>query len=71
MATTPMSALPIASGTYLLDRNRSAVTFEIRQFGFSKVRGRFTSFEARLDVGGALDSVAAVRDDRHGVDRHQ
>jgi polyisoprenoid-binding protein YceI len=58
MATTPISALPIASGIYLLDRNRSAVTFQIAQFGFSKVRGRFTSFEARLDVGKALDSVA-------------
>jgi polyisoprenoid-binding protein YceI len=58
MATTPISALPIVSGIYLLDRNRSAVTFQIAQFGFSKVRGRFTSFEARLDVGEALDSVA-------------
>jgi polyisoprenoid-binding protein YceI len=58
MATTPIAALPIASGIYLLDRNRSAVFFQIRQFGFSKVRGRFTSFEARLDVGQALDSVA-------------
>jgi polyisoprenoid-binding protein YceI len=58
MATTPISALPIASGIYMLDRNRSAVTFQIRQFGFSNVRGRFTSFEARLDVGEALDSVA-------------
>jgi polyisoprenoid-binding protein YceI len=58
MATTPISALPIASGIYLLDRNRSGVFFEIRHFGFSKVRGVFTSFEARLDVGQALDSVA-------------
>jgi polyisoprenoid-binding protein YceI len=57
MAITPISALPIASGMYLLDRNRSAVTFQIRQFGLSKVRGRFTSFKARLDVGEALDSV--------------
>jgi polyisoprenoid-binding protein YceI len=58
MATTPISALPIASGIYLLDRNRSGVFFQIRHFGFSKVRGVFTSFEARLDVGEALDSVA-------------
>jgi polyisoprenoid-binding protein YceI len=58
MATTPIYALPIASGIYLLDRNRSGVFFQIRHFGFSKVRGVFTSFEARLDVGEALDSVA-------------
>ena len=58
MAIMPISALPIASGIYFLDRNRSAVTFQIRNFGFSKVRGMFTSFEARLDVGEALDSVA-------------
>jgi polyisoprenoid-binding protein YceI len=58
MATTPISALPLASGIYLLDRNRSGVFFQIRHFGFSKVRGVFTSFEARLDVGEALDSVA-------------
>jgi polyisoprenoid-binding protein YceI len=58
MATTPISALPIASGIYLLDRNRSGVFFQIRHFGFSKVHGVFTSFEARLDVGDALDSVA-------------
>ena len=58
MTTTPISALPIASGIYLLDRNRSAVTFQIRHFGFSKVRGVFTSFEARLDVGEELDAVA-------------
>jgi polyisoprenoid-binding protein YceI len=58
MVTTPISALPIASGIYLLDRNRSGVFFQIRHFGFSKVRGVFTSFEARLDVGEALDSVA-------------
>ena len=58
MATTPISALPIASGIYLLDRNRSGVFFQIRHFGFSKVRGAFTSFEARLDVGETLDSVA-------------
>ena len=43
MATTPISALPIASGIYFLDRNRSAVTFQIRNFGFSKVRGRSRS----------------------------
>jgi len=58
MATTPISALPIASGTYSLDRNRSGVFFQIRPFGFWTVRGVFTSFEARLDVGEALDSVA-------------
>jgi polyisoprenoid-binding protein YceI len=57
MATTSISALPIASGVYLLDRKRSAVIFQSRQFGFSNVRGRFTSFEARLGVGEALDSV--------------
>jgi polyisoprenoid-binding protein YceI len=57
MAITPISALPIASGIYFLDRNRSAVTFQIRNFGFSNVRGLFTSFEARLDVGETLDSV--------------
>jgi polyisoprenoid-binding protein YceI len=49
--------LPLEAGRWSLDKNHSAVVFSIRHLGLSKVRGRFDSFEASLDVGTGLQDV--------------
>jgi polyisoprenoid-binding protein YceI len=52
-AVTPtLDALPaLTPGRWGIDPNHSAITFSIRHFGLSKVRGRFGAFTATLDVG--------------------
>ncbi|QIB46435.1 YceI family protein [Streptomyces aureoverticillatus] len=52
------TALPLPVGRWALDPLHSAVNFTIRHLGISKVRGRFTQFDAELVVGGALDTTA-------------
>ncbi|MFH9073846.1 YceI family protein [Streptomyces alboflavus] len=52
-AATP-SALPLPAGRWALDPLHSAVNFTIRHLGISKVRGRFTEFDAELVVGETL-----------------
>ncbi len=60
--TSTTTALPLAPGPWTVDKNHSSVLFVIRHLGLSNVRGRFDSFEATLDVGTTLDSVAVTAD---------
>jgi polyisoprenoid-binding protein YceI len=54
---TPTGTLPLAPGRWVVDPSHSSVVFSIRHLGLSKVRGRFDSFDATLDVGDTLDDV--------------
>jgi polyisoprenoid-binding protein YceI len=62
--STDTRALPLASGLWTLDTLHSQVSFTIRHLGVSKVRGRFNTFDAALDVGDRVDdtTVTAVID---------
>lgn len=51
------NATQLAPGRWTLDRAHSAVVFSVRHLGLSKVRGRFDTFDATLDVGEAPDDV--------------
>jgi polyisoprenoid-binding protein YceI len=58
MTTTPASAtLPLAPGRWAVDANHSSIGFSIRHLGVSKVRGRFTRFEAEVVIGETLDTT--------------
>lgn len=61
-ATT--STLPLAPGRWAVDTNHSSISFSIRHLGVSKVRGRFTRFDAEVDIGESLEtsSVTATID---------
>src|ERR1700712_4483376 len=64
---TPSSttvSLPLAPGRWAVDTNHSSIGFSIRHLGVSKVRGRFTRFDADVVIGATLDtsSVAATID---------
>lgn len=54
---TDETTLPLAPGRWMLDPAHSGVSFSIRHLGISKVRGRFTSFDAQLDVGDPPEST--------------
>ena len=64
--TTPATSttLPLVPGVWTIDPAHSNVTFAIRHLGVSKVRGRFNTFDATLDVGSGLHDtlVQAVID---------
>jgi polyisoprenoid-binding protein YceI len=49
--TTTATELPLAVGTWTVDRNHSGVHFKVRHIGLSNVRGRFNRFDATLTVG--------------------
>lgn len=49
--------LPLVAGRWDLDPNHSTVGFTIRHLGVSKIRGRFTDFDADLVVGSAAEST--------------
>jgi polyisoprenoid-binding protein YceI len=69
--TAPLTdtSLPLATGSWALDKNHSGVTFVVRHLGLSNVRGRFDAFEATLAVGSTLDSVSVTADvDMSSVD---
>nr|WP_079086945.1 YceI family protein [Streptomyces silvensis] len=51
-------ALPLPAGRWTHDPLHSAVNFTIRHLGISKVRGRFTEFDAELLVGETLEDTA-------------
>jgi polyisoprenoid-binding protein YceI len=58
MTTTPTTAsLPLAPGRWAVDTNHSSISFSIRHLGVSKVRGRFTRFEADVVIGETLDTT--------------
>ncbi|MER7083784.1 Polyisoprenoid-binding protein YceI [Saccharopolyspora kobensis] len=52
--TSRTNALPLIAGRWALDSLHSSVGFAIRHLGVSKVRGRFTAFDAELVVGETL-----------------
>ncbi|HEX3620683.1 MAG TPA: YceI family protein [Acidimicrobiales bacterium] len=52
-SATETNTTPLAPGRWTLDRAHSAVVFSVRHLGLSKVRGRFDTFDATLDVGEA------------------
>lgn len=62
MTTTDHTAttLPLAPGRWALDPDHSTVGFTIRHLGVSKVRGRFTRFDADVVVGATLDTTSVT-----------
>src|SRR5258706_13319279 len=65
MTTTPANvSLPLVPGRWAVDSNHSSIGFSIRHLGVSKVRGRFTRFDAEVVIGETLDatSVSATVD---------
>jgi polyisoprenoid-binding protein YceI len=58
MTNTPASlSLPLSPGRWAIDTNHSSIGFSIRHLGVSKVRGRFTRFDADIVIGETLDST--------------
>ena len=69
--TSPLATtnLPLASGSWTLDKLHSGVSFVVRHLGLSNVRGRFDAFEATLEIGSSLDdSVITAEIDLSSVD---
>jgi polyisoprenoid-binding protein YceI len=61
MTTSPTSvSLPLAPGRWAVDTNHSSIGFSIRHLGVSKVRGRFTRFEADVLIGDTLDTTSVT-----------
>ena len=61
MTTSPASvSLPLAPGRWAVDTNHSSIGFSIRHLGVSKVRGRFTRFEADVVIGETLDTTSVT-----------
>ena len=60
MTTTdsPLPTLPLRPGAWTVDPYHSAVNFTTRHLGVSKVRGRFTRFEADVIVGDTLETTS-------------
>ena len=59
--TTPTSiSLPLAPGRWAVDTNHSSIGFSIRHLGVSKVRGRFTRFDADVVIGATLDTTTVT-----------
>jgi polyisoprenoid-binding protein YceI len=50
-------ALPLVPGRWLVDTNHSSIGFSIRHLGVSKVRGRFTRFDAEVVIGDTLETT--------------
>ena len=53
-------ALPLAPGHWAVDTNHSSIGFTIRHLGVSKVRGRFTRFDAEVVIGETLDTTTVT-----------
>src|SRR5260370_26676673 len=61
MTTTPASlSLPLTPGRWMVDPNHSSIGFSIRHLGVSKVRGRFTRFDADVVIGETLDTTSVT-----------
>lgn len=58
MSETSTSTLPLASGTWNLDKAHTSVGFVVRHLGLSKVRGRFDGFDGHVVVGEDLASTS-------------
>src|SRR5258706_4091796 len=53
-------SLPLAPGRWAVDTNHSSIGFSIRHLGVSKVRGRFTRFDADVVIGDTLESTTVT-----------
>jgi polyisoprenoid-binding protein YceI len=60
MTTQTNLSLPLASGRWAVDANHSSIGFTIRHLGVSKVRGRFTRFDAEVVIGETLETTSVV-----------
>src|SRR5438445_5001595 len=58
--TSTTGSLPLAPGRWAVDTNHSSIGFSIRHLGVSKVRGRFTRFEADVVIGETLDTTSVT-----------
>lgn len=54
--TSTTGSLPLAPGRWAVDANHSSIGFSIRHLGVSKVRGRFTRFDADVVIGETLEA---------------
>jgi polyisoprenoid-binding protein YceI len=54
------SGIALVPGTWVIDRNHSSVLFSIRHLGLARVRGRFETVDATLEVGPTLDETRIV-----------
>lgn len=54
------TSLPLAPGRWAVDTNHSSIGFAIRHLGVSKVRGRFTRFDADVVIGDSLDTTSVT-----------
>ncbi|MGI8798619.1 MAG: YceI family protein [Pseudonocardia sp.] len=57
---TTTTGLPLTPGRWALDTNHSSVGFTIRHLGVSKVRGRFTRFDADVVVGETFETTSVT-----------
>jgi polyisoprenoid-binding protein YceI len=57
MAVRTKPAVP--TGTWSVDLAHSTIGFSVKHMGIANVRGRFTRFEGRLEVGEDLDHTRA------------
>jgi polyisoprenoid-binding protein YceI len=58
--TTVNPTLPLAPGRWAVDHNHSSIGFTIRHLGVSKVRGRFTDFDADVIIGETLEDTSVT-----------
>jgi len=59
MATADTKTTPIPTGTWVVDPAHSQVGFAVKHMGIANVRGTFTEFEGRLEVGEDLEHTKA------------
>jgi polyisoprenoid-binding protein YceI len=57
-ASTTSVSLPLASGRWAVDTNHSFIGFTVRHLGVSRIRGRFTRFDAEIIIGETLDTTS-------------
>jgi polyisoprenoid-binding protein YceI len=57
-STSTRATLPLAPGRWAVDTNHSSIGFTIRHLGVSKVRGRFTRFDADVVIGETLETTS-------------
>src|SRR4051812_4383034 len=58
--TSTTGSLPLAPGRWAVDTNHSSIGFTIRHLGVSKVRGRFTRFDADVVLGDTLEGTTVT-----------
>ena len=56
--TTAQAAVTLPAGTWNVDPVHSSIGFEVKHFGISTFRGRFTGYEGTIETGdGSLERV--------------